>query len=203
MIETAGFHSKKGCGAYSRNILRIILLIFVIVAIIFSLVLFFCASAAPVFIGLIFFGNIELIKPIDAAIIGYALYYALVAFAEELLFRGYIRKVLEGKSKILIYTVSAFAFAGFHFISPEFNLMTFVLIFIFSIIFMHMYVSVENIWPLIMFHFGWNLFGEYISLYKEYRGHGIGTELMRRMLEHLKKVMLGCYQEQSGFYKDH
>ena len=27
-----------------------------------------------------------------------------------------------------------------------------------------------------------------ISLYREYRGHGIGTDLMRRMLRHLKEA---------------
>lgn len=27
-----------------------------------------------------------------------------------------------------------------------------------------------------------------VSLYKEFRGHGIGTEMMRRMIEHLKQM---------------
>lgn len=99
-----------------------------------------CLSAAPAIIGLIFYGRIEFKEVIDGEIGVYALYYILVAFSEELLFRGYIRKTMEGSNDKLIYAVSALAFAGFHFISPEFNLITFALLYIFGVIFMYMYM---------------------------------------------------------------
>lgn len=61
--------------------------------------------------------------------------------------------------------ISGLAFSGFHFISPEFNLVTFILLFVFGMVFMYMYLLVGSIWPVIMFHLGWDVLAEYFAFY--------------------------------------
>lgn len=141
-----------GLGFFARNIPITLILL--------------CSSCIPLFIGLILNKTIELKKPFDISILGFIPYYALVAFSEEFLYRGYIGKVLEKNRNITKAVISALAFSGFHFISPEFNLVNFVLIFIFGVIFMYMYVFVRNLWPLILFHFGWDVLSDYIPFYQ-------------------------------------
>lgn len=66
------------------------------------------------------------------------------------------------KLKIVI---SAFAFAGFHFISPEFNIILFVLYFVFGVIKVYLFKMIMNLWPLIIFHMIWDLAATYTDFY--------------------------------------
>lgn len=125
-----------------------------------------CASGLPALISLVYDKTIESRKPFDINSLAYIPYYALVAFSEEFLFRGYIGKLLEKNRNIVKAAISALAFSSYHFISPEFNLVNFVLLFIFGMIFMYMYIYIKNLWPLMLFHFGWNVLGDYFSSYQ-------------------------------------
>lgn len=125
-----------------------------------------CSSGIPLFAGLLLDGSIAFKKPFDISLFGFIPYYVLVAFSEEFLYRGYMGRVLEKNSNIVKASVSALAFSGFHFISPEFNVINFILLFIFGIIFMYMYILAGNLWPLIVFHFSWDVLSEYIASYQ-------------------------------------
>ncbi|MBU3075402.1 CPBP family intramembrane glutamic endopeptidase [Clostridium estertheticum] len=114
-------------------------------------------------IGVIINKDFMLSKPIDIALIGIVGYYFLVGFAEELLCRGYIYNVIEGdKLKIII---PALSFASYHFISPEFNIPIFIILFIYGIIFAYIYKMIRNLWPLIIFHLIWDIGAKYTGYY--------------------------------------
>lgn len=117
----------------------------------------------PFFIGLILNKGIQLSKPVDITVIITIAYCFFIGFAEELLYRGYIyNAVTVNKLKIII---SAVAFAGFHFISPEFNIILFILYFLYGVIKVYLYKMINNLWPLIIFHMIWDLAATYTDFY--------------------------------------
>ncbi len=117
----------------------------------------------PLLWGLIINKGIQLIKPIDITIIFTIAYCFLIGFAEELLYRGYIYNTISvNKLKIVI---SAFAFAGFHFISPEFSIILFVFYFVYGVIKVYIFKMIKNLWPLIIFHMIWDLAATYTDFY--------------------------------------
>ena len=120
-------------------------------------------ALVPLFWGLIINKGIQLIKPIDSTVIITIAYCFLIGFAEELLYRGYIYNAISvNKLKIVI---SAFAFAGFHFISPEFNIILFVFYFVYGVIKVYIFKMIKNLWPLIIFHMIWDLAATYTDFY--------------------------------------
>lgn len=116
----------------------------------------------PILTGVIISGTFAVSKPFGVDVLMVVGYYFIVSFAEELLCRGYIYNVVSiGRLKAV---VPALAFAGYHFISPEFNILIFVVLFVYGVLFAYMYKTLQNLWPLIMFHMIWNI-GSYYTRY--------------------------------------
>lgn len=134
----------------------------------FTSVLDFCVvllilALLPFLLGLIIDKGMHLIKPMDITVIITIAYCFVIGFSEELLCRGYIYNTVSiNNLKIL---VSAFVFAGFHFISPEFNIVLFVLYLIFGVTKAYIFKMVKNLWPLIIFHMIWDLAATYTDFY--------------------------------------
>ena len=88
-------------------------------------------------------------------------YYLLVAVAEELFFRAYIRFKLYKLGKKYWITTSATAFSAIHFISSEqLSIFFFLLIFLFGVILAVVYEIIDSILPLIVFHMLWNFMAD-------------------------------------------
>jgi len=83
----------------------------------------------------------------------------LVAFFEELVFRGYIlSNLMDSLPKEAALFVSAILFAVFHSLNPDFNLIAFINIFIAGLLLGINYIYTKNIWFAVFFHFSWNFF---------------------------------------------
>ncbi len=88
---------------------------------------------------------------------GWLGYYLLVAVAEELFFRAYIRFKLHSLGKKYWIITSATAFSAIHFISSEqLSIIFFLFIFLFGILLAVTYELINSILPLIVFHTFWN-----------------------------------------------
>jgi len=108
-----------------------------------------------------------LIKP---QVVSYSLIFTLlIAFiatfiqsgTEEIVFRGYLLKVLAGNSRTVGIVITAMLFSLLHF-SHGVNLIGWVNIFLFGVFAAQLFYLTENLWLPIGFHFGWNLFQERI-----------------------------------------
>jgi len=83
----------------------------------------------------------------------------LLAFSEELLFRGYIlNNLMESFNKWAALIISAVLFALFHLSNPGISTIPFVSIFLAGILFGINYIYTKNLWFSILLHFGWNFF---------------------------------------------
>jgi len=83
----------------------------------------------------------------------------IIAFAEEIAFRGYIlNNLLESANKWLALLISAFIFALAHLDNPDFSIIAAVNIFLAGILLGINYVYTKNLWFGIMLHFTWNFF---------------------------------------------
>lgn len=83
----------------------------------------------------------------------------LVAFFEELVFRGYIlSNLMDSLPKETALFVSAILFAVFHSLNPDFNIIAFINIFIAGLLLGINYIYTKNIWFAVFFHFSWNFF---------------------------------------------
>ncbi len=97
---------------------------------------------------------------------GWLVYYLLVAVAEELFFRAYIRFKLHKLGKKYWIITSATAFSAIHFISSEqLSIFFFLLIFLYGVIFAVTYEIINSILPLIVFHMFWNFMTDYSENY--------------------------------------
>lgn len=87
-------------------------------------------------------------------------YMALIAFSEELVFRGYILgNLLETFSnKWIALAISAALFTGYHFASPGTHTLAFVNLFLAGILLGLNYIYTKNLWFSFMLHLGWNFF---------------------------------------------
>ncbi len=93
-------------------------------------------------------------------------YYLLVAVAEELFFRAYVRIKLYSLGKKYWIVTSATAFSAIHFISSEqLSLFFFLLIFLFGVFLAVTYEIINSILPLIVFHTFWNFMADYSENY--------------------------------------
>jgi membrane protease YdiL (CAAX protease family) len=117
----------------------------------------------PLILGIVINRRIQLTQSIDLSVIVTFLYCFLIGFSEELLYRGYIYSTVSVKK--LKLTVSAVAFAGFHFISPEFNAVLFLFYLLYGVIKVGVFKRIKNIWPLILFHFVWDVAATYTDFY--------------------------------------
>lgn len=88
--------------------------------------------------------------------IGFGL-MVIVAFAEEIVFRGYIlNNLLESANKWVAVLISAFIFALVHMANPNFSVVAAVNIFLAGILLGINYAYTKNLWFSILLHFAWN-----------------------------------------------
>ena len=87
------------------------------------------------------------------------LIFLLVAFAEEMLMRGYVLKnLMLSMNKFVALVLSSLMFSAMHFFNPDFSLFSFIGIFVAGIALGATYIYTKNLWFPIAFHFSWNLF---------------------------------------------
>ncbi len=84
----------------------------------------------------------------------------LIAFSEELVFRGYILNNLMDsfKNKWIALPVSAILFAIFHITNPGMNSMAFANLFLAGLLLGINYIYTRNLWFSFFFHLSWNFF---------------------------------------------
>jgi uncharacterized protein len=83
----------------------------------------------------------------------------IVAFYEEIVFRGYIlNNLLASANKWLALFISAFIFALAHLANPDFSIVAAINIFLAGILLGINYIYTKNLWFAIMLHFTWNFF---------------------------------------------
>jgi uncharacterized protein len=84
----------------------------------------------------------------------------LIAFSEELVFRGYmLGNLMETFSnKWIALAISALLFAIYHVASPGIHTLAFVNLFLAGVLLGINYVYTKNLWFALLLHLGWNFF---------------------------------------------
>lgn len=101
----------------------------------------------------------------------------LVAFGEELVFRGYVlNNLMQSQSRRIALLTSALLFAAFHIGSPGANILSVVNVFLAGLVLGVNYSHTRNLWFGIAFHFAWNFFQGPILGYKV-SGYAFGSVL--------------------------
>lgn len=86
-------------------------------------------------------------------------YYAFVAFTEELLMRGYVlNNLLLSFNKYLALGISALLFSFMHLFNPDFTWLGAINLFLAGILLGLSYIFTKNLWFPIALHFSWNFF---------------------------------------------
>jgi membrane protease YdiL (CAAX protease family) len=85
---------------------------------------------------------------------------AMIAFSEELVFRGYILcNLMESfANKWVALILSAFLFALFHFANPGIHTLAFANLFLAGLLLGINYLYTKNLWFSFLFHLSWNFF---------------------------------------------
>jgi membrane protease YdiL (CAAX protease family) len=84
---------------------------------------------------------------------------AIVAFWEELVFRGYIlNNLMESVNKYMALVYSALLFALVHYNNPGMNIISMVNILLAGLLLGINYIFTRNLWFGILFHFAWNFY---------------------------------------------
>jgi membrane protease YdiL (CAAX protease family) len=85
---------------------------------------------------------------------------ALIAFSEELVFRGYILgNLLESApNKWVALIITSVLFAAFHFPNPNIYALAFVNLFLAGLLLGINYIYTKNLWFAFFFHLSWNYF---------------------------------------------
>ena len=90
-------------------------------------------------------------------LLGYASFYAFVAFSEELAFRGYIlQNLCEEWGTLVALLASSFLFALLHGLNPHFTPLALVGIALAGVFMAYGYLVSGSLWLPIAFHFAWN-----------------------------------------------
>jgi membrane protease YdiL (CAAX protease family) len=84
----------------------------------------------------------------------------LIAFSEELVFRGYILNNLLASfpNKWIALAISAILFAAFHITNPGMNSLAFANLFLAGLLLGINYIYTKNLWYSFLFHLSWNFF---------------------------------------------
>jgi membrane protease YdiL (CAAX protease family) len=84
----------------------------------------------------------------------------LIAFSEELVFRGYILNNLMEffPNKWIALAISAFLFALYHGVSPGIHTLAYVNLFLAGLLLGINYIFTKNLWFSFLLHIGWNFF---------------------------------------------
>jgi len=110
--------------------------------------------------------------------IGFGL-MVIVAFYEELVFRGYIlNNLLDSLGKWPALLVSALMFTIAHIVNPDFSIVGAVNILLAGILLGLNYVYTKNLWFSIMLHFTWNFFQGPVL------GYEVSGTPLKSMLQH-------------------
>jgi membrane protease YdiL (CAAX protease family) len=85
---------------------------------------------------------------------------AMIAFSEELVFRGYILgNLLDSiRNKWIALAISAVLFAAFHLSNPGMNTLAFANLFLAGLLLGINYIYTRNLWFSFLFHLSWNFF---------------------------------------------
>ena len=119
-------------------------------------------------VGIICFGNVEFVNPINKPNISLSLIYGLISFVfvgfgEEILSRGYIMSVLkQTRSKWVVLVGPALIFAMLHLANNGISVLAFINLFLVGLLFAYMFMKSKNIWMPIGYHITWNYFQGYI-----------------------------------------
>ncbi|HEX4372213.1 MAG TPA: CPBP family intramembrane glutamic endopeptidase [Puia sp.] len=91
----------------------------------------------------------------------------IIAFSEELVFRGYIlNNLMQSFNKWIALFISAILFAAAHSLNPGINLLSVGGLFLAGILLGINYIYTKNLWFAILFHLSWNFFQGPILGYK-------------------------------------
>jgi uncharacterized protein len=91
----------------------------------------------------------------------------IIAFSEELVFRGYIlNNLMQSFNKWIALFISAILFALAHSLNPGVNLLSVGGLFLAGILLGINYIYTKNLWFAILFHLSWNFFQGPILGYK-------------------------------------
>lgn len=87
------------------------------------------------------------------------LFMLIVAFTEEILFRGYIlNNLLRSINKWVALIITSVLFALFHGTNPGISGLAIINIFVTAFLLGINYIYTKNLWFAILFHFSWNFF---------------------------------------------
>lgn len=85
--------------------------------------------------------------------------FTIVAFVEETLFRGYIlRNFMRSFNKYLALLISSILFAALHGFNPNFDMLSFLSLFLAGMALGISYIYTKNLWFPIGLHLSWNFF---------------------------------------------
>ncbi|MBY2483487.1 CPBP family intramembrane glutamic endopeptidase [Clostridioides difficile] len=102
---------------------------------------------------------ISWVPKISPLTVSWILVFILVAFAEEILNRGFFMAVLRRcKNIYFIMIVPSVIFGLIHIWNPDVTLLSVINIIIIGILFSYMFIKSSNIWMCIGYHFAWNVF---------------------------------------------
>jgi membrane protease YdiL (CAAX protease family) len=124
----------------------------------FSGLIIAITSVLIIFITKVFFVNHIIINENTLSVILELAFDSLiVAFIEEIFFRGIIfQALLDSIKPVPAIIFTSFLFSFVHFLNPGFSVIAFINVFTAGIVFGLMYYITKNLWMPIAFHFGWN-----------------------------------------------
>jgi len=110
-------------------------------------------------------------------------FFLMVSFFEEIVFRGYILKnLMQSMNKYVALLISSLLFAVVHLSNPSIDIIGFLNLFIAGIFLGVAYTFTKNIWFAIGLHWGWN-FVQGPILGFEVSGHETGSLWAQEMLK--------------------
>ncbi len=101
----------------------------------------------------------ELVGSVAISVVGSFLLFILVAWQEELLFRGYrLQNITEGLNPIWGVVISSLWFGAVHFFNPHATVISSAGIFLAGLFLAYGYLRTGQLWLSIGLHIGWNFF---------------------------------------------
>jgi membrane protease YdiL (CAAX protease family) len=113
--------------------------------------------------------------------------FVFVALNEEIFVRGYVlNNFLQSMNKYIALILSSLIFSLLHFFNPNFDLISFINIFLAGILLGVSYIYTKNLWFPIALHFSWNFFQGTVfgfkvsgkSLYSIINHHPVNNNLL-------------------------
>ncbi len=90
-------------------------------------------------------------------------FFLIVAFFEEILFRGYpFQRLIDGTNSIIATLIFSIAFSLAHFKNPNINSIALLNIFLAGVWLSASYIKTRSLWLPISLHFSWNFFQGYL-----------------------------------------